>query len=260
MGNDTVLVVARYKEDLVWLRDVPDEIDIIVYNKGPGTLMVPRGVVVSLPNIGREADTYCQHIVRNYKRLHRRTIFCQGDPFTHAPHFLEALHSRDQWSEFQPLTMRYLEDPPIPPPTVVELHGGSGPNYTERMSCYTLDSIYFKDVGVQKLCGAYLEEHKLPVGTNIMHHHMTQCGLKALLPVTTEVISFNYAAMFCVSLRMITQHRLSTFKNIIAKLGSNHWVEASICERMWMLLFDATSALKIPECTVHDVTTEEGPV
>lgn len=259
MGNDTVLVVARYKEDLVWLRDVPDEIDIIVYNKGPGTLMVPRGEVVSLPNIGREADTYCQHIVRNYKRLHRRTIFCQGDPFTHAPHFLEALHSRDQWSEFQPLTMRYLEDPPIPPPTVVELHGGSGPSYTERMSCYTLDSIYFKDVGVQKLCGAYLEEHKLPAGTNIMHHHMAQCGVGQLLSASTEIISFNYAAIFCVDARMIAQHPRSVYKNIIAKLGSDHWVEASICERMWMLLFDATSALKIPGRLVAHAA-EEGSV
>ncbi|CAK0767326.1 hypothetical protein CVIRNUC_003449 [Coccomyxa viridis] len=208
MSNDTVLVVARYKEDLAWLEKVPDGIDVIVYNKGPDTPTVPRAEIVPLPNIGREADTYCQHIIRNYTRLHKRTIFSQGDPFTHSPDFLKALEARPTWSDFQPLTTRYLEDPPIPPASVLDLHGQSGPGYTERISCFTLDSIYFND---------------------------------------TEVISFNYAAIFCVDSRIISQHARSIYKNIVAKLGSNHWVEASICERMWMLLFDANSALKIPE-------------
>ena len=250
MSNDTVLVVARYKEDLAWLEKVPDGIDVIVYNKGPDTPTVPRAEIVPLPNIGREADTYCQHIIRNYTRLHKRTIFSQGDPFTHSPDFLKALEARPTWSDFQPLTTRYLERPPIPPASVLDLHGQSGPGYTERISCFTLDSIYFNDTGVQKLCDAYLEEHKLPVGTNIMHHHMARCGLEHLLPVSTEVISFNYAAIFCVEAGMISQHARSIYKNIIAKLGSNHWVEASICERMWMLLFDAKSALKIPQGNV----------
>jgi hypothetical protein len=75
------LVVARYLEDLAWLRRVPRAIRVTVYDKSgaaaPGA--------VPLPNIGREAHTYLHHITSRYDALADLTIFAQGKPFDHAP-------------------------------------------------------------------------------------------------------------------------------------------------------------------------------
>jgi len=79
-----LVVVARYAEDLGWLRAL--DLPCVVYNKGaelsPGVL--PAGTeVVALPNRGREAHTYLTHIIRHYGALPRHTVFMQGDPFAH---------------------------------------------------------------------------------------------------------------------------------------------------------------------------------
>ncbi|MDR1192411.1 MAG: DUF3431 domain-containing protein [Verrucomicrobiales bacterium] len=75
------LVVARYREDLAWTRNVPAGVRVTVYNKG-GPLPL---TATPLPNIGREAHTYLQHIVSRYDSLAPLTVFAQGRPFDHAP-------------------------------------------------------------------------------------------------------------------------------------------------------------------------------
>jgi hypothetical protein len=81
------LVVARYKENLNWLRRVPPEFRVTVYDKSgeqaPGA--------ISLPNAGREAHTYLWHIVERYGDLADVTVFCQGRPFDHAYDFHQTL-------------------------------------------------------------------------------------------------------------------------------------------------------------------------
>ena len=84
------LVVARYKEDLSWLGNIPDAIRVTVYNKG-GEMQPPRGRVIALPNIGREAHSYLQHIIRSYDSPADVTVFSQGKPFDHAPDFHKVL-------------------------------------------------------------------------------------------------------------------------------------------------------------------------
>jgi Protein of unknown function (DUF3431) len=91
------LVIARHEEDLRWMRRVPKEIRITVYNKG-NTPALPEGfpersalTVSSLPNVGREAHTYLTHLVTRYKDLPCATVFCQGHPFDHAPDFHDRL-------------------------------------------------------------------------------------------------------------------------------------------------------------------------
>ncbi|MHC1752694.1 DUF3431 domain-containing protein [Humidesulfovibrio sp.] len=110
------LVIARYREDLSWLRALG--LPATVYNKGPALtpdLLKPlapqpdvlppqpdalqsvalqsdspqpgwlqTGVrVIPLPNIGREAHTFLTHIINEYTDLPEWTAFLQGDPFAH---------------------------------------------------------------------------------------------------------------------------------------------------------------------------------
>jgi hypothetical protein len=99
------LVVARFEEDLRWLKRVPPAIRITVYNKGSSNPLSDslegrtQLDVVSLPNVGREAHTYLMHLADRRSVLTPLTVFCQGKPFDHAPDFhdrLEALELGDE--------------------------------------------------------------------------------------------------------------------------------------------------------------------
>lgn len=74
------LVVARCTESLSWLRRVPSEFTITVYDKGGG-----HSGGVPLPNAGREAHTYLHHLAERRDRIADITVFVQGHPFDHAP-------------------------------------------------------------------------------------------------------------------------------------------------------------------------------
>jgi hypothetical protein len=92
------LVVARYEENLNWLRRVPRAFLVTVYDKSTA----PYPDSIPLPNIGREAHTYLHHICTRYDSLSDLTVFCQGKPFDHAfdfHHTLRALASGERHIE-----------------------------------------------------------------------------------------------------------------------------------------------------------------
>ena len=73
----TMLVVARYNEDVQWTREFDRK---IIYNKGDRNT-IPEDLqhcVIDLPNVGREAHTILHHIIENYDTLDELTIFAQG--------------------------------------------------------------------------------------------------------------------------------------------------------------------------------------
>ena len=94
-GSDAPeLVVARYTEDLAWLRKRPANLRVTVYDKSgqPNTKAgLSQAVVLPLPNTGREAHTYLHHIVSRYDTLADWTLFCQGRPFDHAFDFKKTM-------------------------------------------------------------------------------------------------------------------------------------------------------------------------
>lgn len=93
MEHDLELVVARFREDLRWLRRVPSDFRITVYNKGTeidpfliADLSREKELCVeNLHNVGREAHSYLTHLVRRYDSPAAITVCCQGHPFDHAP-------------------------------------------------------------------------------------------------------------------------------------------------------------------------------
>lgn len=70
----TTIVIARYQEDLGWLRLVQG-FNLVVLDKR------------QLGNRGREAASYLYFILQNYAALAGDYVFCQGDPFAHCAEF-----------------------------------------------------------------------------------------------------------------------------------------------------------------------------
>ena len=68
------LVVAKYKEDISWLKEVPEGIRVYIYDKSESG---------NLRNVGRDPGTFMHHIVEHYDELDDWTSFVQGWPFDH---------------------------------------------------------------------------------------------------------------------------------------------------------------------------------
>ena len=79
------LVVARYNEDVSWLKDCG--YSYTIYNKGD-LIDLP---CIQRPNVGRESETYLRYILDNYHHLSDIVAFLQGNPFDHCPNLLERL-------------------------------------------------------------------------------------------------------------------------------------------------------------------------
>lgn len=115
---DRQLVVAYYKENLLWLNKI--QFPYIVYDKSSNVwaneanlpnFALARNKLgeevnnrIPLANLGREAHSYIFHIVNNYDQLADVTVFCQGNPFTHCGNFIELAHSDVQgWKPCGPI-------------------------------------------------------------------------------------------------------------------------------------------------------------
>lgn len=81
------MIVARFKEDDAWTKEIT--FPILIYNKH-------YAEYASLPNVGREANTYLHFIINNYEFLPELMLFCQGDPFQHSKMFVEKVHAVPQ--------------------------------------------------------------------------------------------------------------------------------------------------------------------
>lgn len=89
MMQDFELVVAHYNENLAWLRNIPPQIRVTIYDKGVSESTASN--TSRLPNVGREAHTYLHHICTRYETLAPLSVFCQGKPFDHAFDFRKTL-------------------------------------------------------------------------------------------------------------------------------------------------------------------------
>lgn len=75
MPTRVAVVVAKFKEDVSWAAAFPLDWDIFVYDKADGTM----------PNVGREAETFARFVDENYDALAQwdYVMFLQGAPFDH---------------------------------------------------------------------------------------------------------------------------------------------------------------------------------
>lgn len=75
------IVVARYNENIEWLRDDPfNKYSTIIYNKGESDIQKFGKItkIVQLNNVGRCDGSFLHHIVTNYDHLSTITLFFPG--------------------------------------------------------------------------------------------------------------------------------------------------------------------------------------
>lgn len=75
-------IIARYQEDVSWA----DKLKKVIVQKG-----------VDMENVGREPASYFHFIIKNYDDLEGDYVFCQGNPFDHAPDLLKGNFGTLHW-------------------------------------------------------------------------------------------------------------------------------------------------------------------
>lgn len=241
------LVIARYKEDLGWLMDVPEDVNVVVYNKGPDITDEPLigriNHLIPLPNEGRESDTYLHHLQHfQHAADHTWTVFCQGDPFPHSPDFIRLLHHRDAWKDIQPLTSAYLHDGISPPTLLLTLETDEWvrgiPVRTELLSSATLHMVRWHDPAGAKYIEGYSHHYGLTPGWSVTGHFLESCGLTTMAEEAWQatLVRGVYAAIFGVRNRQLSTIPKRCIPRM-RKLTCEHPSVGYVYERLWLHLF-----------------------
>ncbi|PAW60235.1 MAG: hypothetical protein B9S37_10090 [Verrucomicrobiia bacterium Tous-C3TDCM] len=241
------LCVARYEEDIDWLLQLEDDINIVLYNKGSEiknkALLKRINSLIPLKNQGREADTYLRHI-RDYK--HRGdcewTVFCQGEPFSHSPDFLDLIKLREHWREVQSLTACYMDARDIPPSIIIksdlsEYIKGKRCR-TEFCTIRTMEPMHYFDHGNRNFMMDFCNHHNLPDGWSIGGYFLEKCGLDDLAKQAWDatLMQFSFGAMFAVRNNRLGRLGRTSLNKMI-RLACGHHSAGFVYERMWLHFF-----------------------
>lgn len=246
------IVIARYNENIEWIRNLDPSFNIIIYNKGaPLQLYNMKNVtVINVPNKGRESETYLRYIYDRYENLPDATIFVQGDPFDHCNDIFAFLNAatkfigNDEYN-FIPFTNGWLLSANVPYTSVYENTKICIPGlpyiFIDTSSTRTLNSLLYHDRGVDFIKEDYIKHHNLPHGSNLIHHFLSKANLGHLIPKSEHVYNMFFAAQFLVKREIIQKIPRESYK-ILCDLCIENSSHIYMIERCWLTLFDGYNA------------------
>lgn len=243
--NNTAIVVARFNENINWLRTNFNSDTTIIYNKGY-KINDPIGDIKILPRsnkpaCGREPETYIHHIISNYNNLHDYTIFTQGDPFKHSPKFIEIvnyLNSTNSWKNYQPLSCMWIAGSQVPPLDYIEYDQTCFIDNTYPVVMETIDmdlkQVFYPDYGIYPTLKRFKDLHRLKVTDKIVPYLGKFLDLEHKIKV--NFLKFNFGAIFGVKKENILQHPLSFYEKLY-KFSITDISHAYVLERLWYTIF-----------------------
>ncbi|CAO5679856.1 MAG: hypothetical protein NEHIOOID_00246 [Holosporales bacterium] len=218
-NDDYEIVIARYKEDLSWIKDYFPIEKVTVYNKGGDVLDLGKNVkVVPVENVGREAQTYVFHIVKNYKNLRGNIVFLQGNPFDHGgKRFLDNIKNKKVFYSYYSKNII-----------------GSNENVYDMFKVFkesekSLTPEALKNTSWKNT--TFSENYKTL--TDFLKYH------DIFIKDMSRKIIVSYGAQFMVAREKILSRSIEFYKKLLSTLSSaNAPIEGHYLERTWELVFD----------------------
>lgn len=229
---DKCLIIARYNENLEWLKKYQD-FKIIIYNKGQKLKKNRLFNIIDLENIGRESHTWLYHIVKNYHDLNDINIFLQGR--------IDDLNC-----------MAYSD--PNKYITNTNLYGFAASRYG------LLGPLHWDwNVGVDK----DIRYKKKWFNNEISRSKIGFRNFaKSLFPQIPLFVATSYGGCFAVTKEAILQHDFSFYKDLLDILGKHkNPIEGHYMERLWCYIFTQNRLLKqaildVPKTKIERVYTK----
>jgi hypothetical protein len=137
------IVLSYFNSDINWIKDIPQEYEIIIYNKGTTPLIIDREIKeIKLENHGRESHSYIRYISDNYEKLSDITFFSQANPHEHISSFIDLLDITDSfWFSDLGYYYCYLDGTPTHPNLPIS-------NFCKKINLSPPEKIYFKPNGI----------------------------------------------------------------------------------------------------------------
>jgi glycosyltransferase involved in cell wall biosynthesis len=251
------IVVARYKENLNWIDQIPAE-SVTVYNKGPVRCNYEDRI---LPNWGRETSTYLFHIIENWNSLTDQTLFLQGNPLEHSPDMIKLLSQ--YYDCTQPFNWRFMEQPAgdfnrqfptdgLPPRTfrekfTTELTDGARVyvEWIDQNGRAVYPGYYYDPDWEITYFSSVRKIWRIPDRESLYSFVWKKLGASDPLPI---LIPFCHAAQFSVPRHVIKQRSLDFYKNCLTLCASDpYW--PFIFERLWLIIFFYHHQVRPPKVT-----------
>jgi hypothetical protein len=236
------LVIARYSEDIRWVRAYKDI--AIVYNKGIYHDTLDTLNVIQLENIGREGHTYLHHMITAYDSLKERTIFSQGDPFSHNDTFLFAIDNCDKLDDVMPLGLGYLVNNDLPPQKLLDKikqktdYGLEYAIFKINKNCDYMNESYFYDAGALGFVTTYRSYYKIEQSLSIIESMLRRSKFPYF---PNDTFYFSFSGLFAVNRAAIKAHDIEVYINLKEELLSENnqgGVNGYLLERLWLHIFN----------------------
>ena len=261
------LVVARYNENLNWLKTLRDFHGCIhVYDKSnemnsistqpdiPSDCSFTR---TCIPNVGREGETYLRYIIDHYEALPEQIWFVQGNPLPHAPQ-LSSFFSHEAYKEytlepFKSLTKQYSNSFNTPPQAYVQNNNAYATEHTNGI-LYTIDAATLLLRGHSSYYDAF---HHVKVykgfetlygSKNLSHTVCTRVGIQ---PPQHPFIDWAWSACFYVKKESILKHPKKTYEKLRSFLldtDGQGGLQGYVLERLWPYIFTGLSYSSLESC------------
>lgn len=207
---DYEIIVARYTENLDWLREVAHK--AVVYNKGTNNLdnshMFKQ--IINLPNVGREAHSYLYNIVHDWPTSNVVKVFVQGRISDHIP------------TEYIGLECKYIE-------TLVEQarNYGISTNYKEH------------DFGINSATYDFNISDRIPGMQPARRYSNLGTWYTAMIsPNFPSSMKWYVGAIFAVRADVIVNNKHGFYERLLRSIcASDNMEEAHFFERSWYYIF-----------------------
>jgi hypothetical protein len=256
------IILARYKEDLEWIVEIPADFKVVIYNKGEEinspAVLERADEIIARPNVGRESETYIHHMITRSTDDRDFTVFAQGDPITHSPDFIDLLKNWRKWDDVQALSWQWLAEKNIPPADHLNRYLEHFPLHLrvrpEPFSLMDWIALEFSDVGAWNMGLVFKTlEGVSPNTTNIAAHVLKKWKLDAQAEEAARhsVGVFSYGAIFAVRNEYVARLSAET-KELIREFSLGPAAaNGYILERMWLHIFGAGFFRRIPFIDQH---------
>ena len=197
---EVLLIVARYNENVDWCSTL--DIPYVIFNKGTDVLKHRFNFSEVAQCWTRRPHHSSFHHLATTTSCQNGIIFTQGDPFPHAPDFVESVGNFKNHLPVQPLSLRYLsaKDPKlkgrkefevgIPNEQVLQQHTiqhAGVPYYVEELDGQfnVVKPYEYSDPGIQ--CLHFIQENGLESFSKLCHQFEIN---------EPEIFYFSYAGFF----------------------------------------------------------------
>ena len=205
---DKCLIIARYNEDLSWLKKFKD-FKIIVYNKGDKLSDNLFYEVINLENKGRESHTWLYHIVKNYNNLNEINVFLQG--------------------KIDDLNCMAYKNPN---------------DYLKKINKYGFKASRYGLLGPFHWDWNVNIDKDIRYKTQWENNEISRSRIgfrnfaKKLFPNIPLLVSTSYGGCFAVKKEIIQQHSLVFYQELLDILSQNkNPIEGHYMERLWCYIF-----------------------